>query len=93
MAGPVFVTDKSASAPTMDPVTMAELFKLLESTVVLLTDTVFEKFAPAGPAAETMRTKVSELPEAMLPDAVSVVALPDDAKTKEIGRASCRERV
>ena len=84
MAGPVFVTDKSASAPTMDPVTMAELFKLLESTVVLLTDTVLEKFAPAGPAAaaETMRTKVSELPEAMLRDAVSVVALPDDAKTK-----------
>ena len=77
----MFVTDKSASGPTMDPVTMAELFILLGSADVLLTEAVFEKLAPADRLRddETMRTKLSTLPERMLPDAVAVVA----AKTKE----------
>ena len=80
----MLVTARSAGGPTMDPVIVAELFALLESADVLLTDAVFEKFEPGVRlmGAETTRVKVSVLPEAILADAVSVAVLPDWARVK-----------
>ena len=91
VAGPVLVTARSAGGPTIDPVTVAELLAVLGSAVLLLTEAVSEKFAPAARlvGAETTRVKVSELPEAMSALAVSVTVPPDWAKVKASVPAVC----
>src|SRR5262249_37408708 len=91
VAGPVSVTARSAGAPTIDPVTVAELLEELGSLLVLLMEAVLEKFEPgvrlAG--ARTTTSKVSVLPAAMSAAAVSVAVPADCDNVKESGPDIC----
>src|SRR5437763_16630362 len=84
LAGPVLETARSVGEPAIDPATVAELLVLLESAVVLLTDAVSEKSAPAARlvGAKTTRLKVSELPVARAAVAVWVTVPLDWPKVK-----------
>ena len=72
-------TARSAGGPTIEPVTVAELFAGLGSAVLVLTEAVSEKSDPGArlAEAETTRLKVSLLPAAMFAFADSVMEPPD----------------
>src|SRR5438445_575018 len=66
------------------PVTVAELLAVFGSELLALTEAVLLKAAPLARLVGALTTtlNVSELPEAMLPDAVAVAVPPDCENVK-----------